>query len=415
MCKYMKDDLLKVKKGAAIFRNMSTAVKNNIIFDIAKLIDIKADEIFEKNMQDVENAKKSSLSANIADRLMLDKKRLDSIIDSLENIITLDDPVMKVDKGFKRPNGLEILKVRVPIGVICIIYESRPNVTVDAAALCIKSGNAVVLRGGKEAINTNKTFVKIIKEALVKNDVPEEIVYYVDDPERKYIYDLLKAKEYIDLIIPRGGTSLINFVEENSLIPIIKHDKGVCHVYVDKYGDIQKAINIVYNAKVQRPTVCNTMESLLIHSDISERDVREILKPLIDAGVKLVGCELMHKTFNLEKANEEDWYAEYLELKLSVKIVEDVFEAIEHINKYGSHHSDSIVTENYGIAKAFVNGVDSAAVYVNASTRFTDGFEFGFGAEMGISTQKLHCRGPMGLEDLTTYKYIVYGNGQIRT
>lgn len=411
----MNDDLLKVKKGAAIINRAPTTIKNNVISDIAKLIVIKTNEIFKQNNQDIENAKNLNLPTNTIDRLMLDKRRLDSIIESLESIITLDDPVMKVEKGFKRPNGLEILRVRVPIGVICIIYESRPNVTVDAAALCIKSGNAVVLRGGKEAVNTNKVFVKIIKEALIKNNVPHEIVYYVEDPERTYIYDLLKAKEYIDLIIPRGGASLINFVEENSLIPIVKHDKGVCHVYVDKYADIQKAIDIVYNAKVQRPTVCNAMETLLIHNEISEGDVRKVLKPLIDAGVKLVGCELMHKTFNLEKANEEDWYAEYLELKLSVKIVKDVFEAIEHINKYGSHHSDSIVTENYSIAKSFVNSVDSAAVYVNASTRFTDGFEFGFGAEMGISTQKLHCRGPMGLEDLTTYKYIVYGNGQVRT
>ena len=411
----MKNDLLKVKRGAAIINRAPTTIKNNVISDIAKLIVIKANEIFKQNNQDIENAKNLNLPTNTIDRLMLDKRRLDSIIESLENIITLDDPVMKVEKGFKRPNGLEILRVRVPIGVICIIYESRPNVTVDAAALCIKSGNAVVLRGGKEAVNTNKVFVNIIKEALIKNNVPHEIVYYVEDPERTYIYDLLKAKEYIDLIIPRGGASLINFVEENSLIPIVKHDKGVCHVYVDKYADIQKAIDIVYNAKVQRPTVCNAMETLLIHTEISEGNVRKILKPLIDAGVKLVGCELMHKTFNLEKANEEDWYAEYLELKLSVKIVKDVFEAIEHINKYGSHHSDSIVTENYSIAKSFVNSVDSAAVYVNASTRFTDGFEFGFGAEMGISTQKLHCRGPMGLEDLTTYKYIVYGNGQVRT
>jgi len=410
----MKDELLKIKKEASKFNNISTQIKNNIIKDIASFIDKKSNEILVENEKDIEKAKKNHLTEPLIDRLMLNKQRLNSIIDSLENILNLDDPVMRVDRGFKRPNGLNILKVRVPIGVICIIYESRPNVTIDAAALCIKSGNAVVLRGGKEAVNTNKAFVRIIKDALIKNNVSKEIICYIDDPERKYIYDLLKAKDVIDLVIPRGGTSLIDFVEANSIIPIVKHDKGVCHVYVDKFADILKATNIVYNAKVQRPSVCNAMESLLIHYDLDEDSVQNILQPLRVAGVKLVGCELMNKIYGIEMAIEDDWYAEYLDLKVSIKIVKDVFEAIEHINRYGSHHSDSIITENYSNANAFVNNVDSAAVYVNASTRFTDGFEFGFGSEMGISTQKLHCRGPMGLEDLTTYKYIIYGNGQIR-
>ena len=411
----MLNELIKVKEEAAKFNNVSTLIKNNIITDIAKLIDIESNDILSKNEKDLEKAKSTNLAISLIDRLMLNRKRLTDIIESLDNIVKLDDPVMKVDKGIKRPNGLEILKVRVPIGVICIIYESRPNVTIDVSALCIKSGNAVVLRGGKEASNTNKAFVKIIKEALVKNKISQEIVCYIDDPERTYIYDLLKAKGLIDLIIPRGGTSLINFVEENSLIPIVKHDKGVCHVYVDKFADIKKAVNIVYNAKVQRPSVCNAMETLLIHSDIDEANVRDILQVLSSAGVEFVGCDLMHKFYGIKQATEDDWYTEYLDLKVSIKIVKDVFEAIEHINKYGSHHSDSIITENYSNATAFVNNVDSAAVYVNASTRFTDGFEFGLGAEMGISTQKLHCRGPMGLEDLTTYKYIIFGNGQIRT
>lgn len=411
----MKDKLLSIKREASKFSIISTQIKNDIIKDIANLIDEKSQEVLVENEKDIEKAKKNHLTESLIDRLMLNKQRLNSIIDSLENILRLDDPVMKVDRGFKRPNGLEILRVRVPIGVICIIYESRPNVTIDAAALCIKSGNAVVLRGGKEAVNTNMAFVRIIKDALINNNVSEEIVCYVNDPERRYIYDLLKAKNIIDLVIPRGGTSLINFVEENSLIPIVKHDKGVCHVYVDKFADIKKAIDIVYNAKVQRPSVCNAMESLLIHSDIDKDSVQKILQPLRNAGVKLVGCELMNEIYGLEMAIEDDWYAEYLDLKVSIKMVKDVFEAIEHINKYGSHHSDSIVTENYSNANTFVNNVDSAAVYVNASTRFTDGFEFGFGSEMGISTQKLHCRGPMGLEDLTTYKYIIYGDGQVRT
>jgi glutamate-5-semialdehyde dehydrogenase len=413
--KKMLNELIRVKEEANKFSGVSTSIKNAVLTDIVKLIDIKTDLILDANKKDLELAHSQNLASPLIDRLTLNKSRLVDIVGCLENIIKLDDPVMKVEKGYKRPNGLEILKVRVPIGVICIIYESRPNVTVDTAALCIKSGNAVVLRGGKEAVNTNKAFVKIIKEALINNKISEEIVCYIDDPERTYIYDLLKAKGLIDLIIPRGGSSLINFVEENSLIPIVKHDKGVCHVYVDKYADIKKAINIIYNAKVQRPSVCNAMETLLIHSSIGRAGIEEILKSLSQAGVKCVGCELMHKYYGLEKALEEDWYTEYLDLKLSIKIVEDISKAIEHINKYGSHHSDSIITENYSNAALFVGSIDSAVVYVNASTRFTDGYEFGLGAEVGISTQKLHCRGPMGLEDLTTYKYIVFGNGQVRS
>ncbi|MGA1862724.1 glutamate-5-semialdehyde dehydrogenase [Deferribacter thermophilus] len=407
-------DLEKVKKASYQLMYLESAKKNEILKMIAEMIDKSRDIIKNENQIDLEFGQKAGLSGALLDRLLLDDKRIDSMIKGVMEIVGQDDPVGVVEKGYKRPNGLKIYKVRVPIGVVGIIYESRPNVTVDAAALCIKSGNATVLRGGKEALRSNKILGSIIQDAIKKLGVDENIVYILEDPERKYILDMLKAKDYIDLIVPRGGEGLIKFVTENSLIPVVKHDKGVCHVYIDKDASIDKAINIAINAKVQRPGVCNAMETLIVHKDIANEVLPKLKSEYEKYGVELRGCEKVRKIIDVNPADEKDWEAEYLDLILSIKVVDDVYEAIWHINKYGSSHSESIVTENYTTAQLFLDRVDAAAVYVNASTRFTDGGEFGLGAEIGISTQKLHCRGPMGAYDLTTTKYIIYGNGHIR-
>ncbi|MDY6821074.1 MAG: glutamate-5-semialdehyde dehydrogenase [Deferribacterota bacterium] len=407
--------LKKAKCAQSALANAKSSIKDKFLKDTSYMLKQKKDEIYKANNKDVENAKKANLNKALIDRLILNDKRLDSIIDSLEKIINLDDPVNIVEKGFKRPNGLEILKTRVPVGVICIIYESRPNVTIDAAALCIKAGNAAVLRGGKESVNTNKIFVSILKQALSNCGLDSNAILYVEDPERAYIKELLKANDFIDLIIPRGGSALIDFVTNNSTIPVVKHDKGVCHVYLDRYCNYKMAKDISINAKVNRPSVCNAMETLLIDENVSSNLIIDIVNTYKDLNVEVRGCALVQKLCDVIPATDKDWSEEYLDLIVSIKIVKGLEEAIDHINRYGSHHSDSIVTDNYENAMKFLKGVDSAAVYVNASTRFTDGYEFGFGAEMGISTQKLHCRGPMGLEGLTTYKYMVLGSGQIRT
>ncbi|BAI80843.1 glutamate-5-semialdehyde dehydrogenase [Deferribacter desulfuricans SSM1] len=408
------DEFKKVKNASLTLMHLKSEKKDNVLKKIADLIDKSREKIKSENQKDIENGKRLGLNKALIDRLLLNDKRIDSMISGVMDIVAQDDPVGMIDRGFKRPNGLKIYKVRVPIGVIGIIYESRPNVTVDAAALCLKSGNASILRGGKEALNSNRILGDIIKEALVSEGLDDNLVYILEDPERKYIMDMLKAKDYIDLIIPRGGEGLIKFVTENSFIPVVKHDKGVCHTYIDKDADLEKAVKIAVNAKVQRPGVCNAMETLLIHKDVADEILPRLKKEYDRFGVELRGCEKVRNIIDINIATEEDWEAEYLDLILSVKVVESDEEAIEHINKYGSSHSESIVTENYTTAQKFLESVDAAAVYVNASTRFTDGAEFGLGAEIGISTQKLHCRGPMGAYDLTTTKYIVYGDGHIR-
>lgn len=335
--------------------------------------------------------------------------------DGLRQVASLPDPVGEVVKMWKRPNGLMIGKMRVPIGVVGVIYESRPNVTADTAGLCIKSGNAVLLRGGSEAINSNRVIVDILKEACEEAGVPTDAVSFIDTTDRAAVEVMLKLDQYIDLIVPRGGEGLIRFVAENSRIPVVYHYKGVCHTYVDKYADLTMAEEICFNAKVQRPGVCNAMETMLVHKDVAEEFLPRICERLKEAGVEIRGCPETRKIVPWTKeATEEDWYAEYLDLILAVKVVDSFEEAVEHINKYGSHHSDAIVTKDYERGMRFLREVDSAAVYVNASTRFTDGYEFGLGAEMGISTQKLHVRGPMGLEDLTCCKYVILGCGQIR-
>ncbi|QSR89145.1 glutamate-5-semialdehyde dehydrogenase [Methylacidiphilum caldifontis] len=377
----------------------------------------KKAEILGANEKDVENAKKASLSPALIDRLYLGEKRFGDLLKALEDIVYLPSPLGEVIEEWKRPNGLLIKKIRVPIGLIGIIYESRPNVTVDSSALCLKSGNAVILRGGKEAFNTNCALVDSIHAGLRKAQIVEDAVLLVPTTDRQSIPILCSQQGLIDLLIPRGGKNLIETVVNHAKIPVIKHSQGICHVYVHGAASFEKALSIVLNAKCQRPAVCNAMETLLIDEKIAPDFLPLVVNELQKRGVEVRGDQncLNIMGDRLILADEEDWSTEYLDLILSIKIVKNLQEAIDHIRKHGSNHSDAIVTEDSSAAEAFLHKVDSAAVYWNASTRFTDGFEFGFGAEIGISTDKIHARGPMGLKELTTYKYIVYGNGQIRT
>ncbi len=390
-----------------------TKEKNALLEFIAENIEKNSDYIIQENKKDIEFAKSSGKQKAFIDRLILDEKKIKSLKNAILDIVALPDPVGSGNLITKRPNGLKIEKIRVPIGVIAMIYESRPNVTSDSAALCLKSGNTVILRGGKEAINSNKAIANVIRDGLKKMNFPEDAVILIENLEYQVVDELLKMNEYIDLVIPRGGENLIKSVTEKSTIPVIKHDKGVCHVFIDASADKTKAENIVINAKCQKPSVCNAMETLLIHKEYPY--IKELIKKLLDNNVTVVADKNIRNTFpELEEVKEEDFYKEYLDYKLNAKIVENVEEAVNHINKYGSHHSDSIISESYHNVQYFLERVDSAAVYANASTRFTDGGEFGLGAEMGISTQKLHVRGPMGLEGLTTEKWIIYGDGHIR-
>jgi glutamate-5-semialdehyde dehydrogenase len=375
----------------------------------------RADLILQENQSDIRRAKEAGLSPAMIDRLTLNEGRIEAMAAGLEEIIKLPDPVGEVLKMWKRPNGLRIGKVRVPIGVIGFIYESRPNVTVDAAGLCLKSGNAIILRGGSEAIDSNAAIADIIVEAIGRAGLPPDCVQLIRTTDRAAVNAMLKLDRYIDLIIPRGGKPLIKLVVETSTIPVIMHYEGICHTYVDEFADLDMAEEICMNAKVQRPGVCNAMETMLVHSRVAEEFLPRIANKLTAAGVEVRGCDKTRAIIpHATPAIEEDWRTEYLDLILSVRVVDSIEEAIEHIDTYGSAHSDAIVTENYSRAQKFLEEVDSSAVFVNASTRFNDGFEFGLGAEIGISTNRLHCRGPMGLEELTTTKYIVYGSGQVR-
>ena len=395
---------------------VSSKQKNEVLGTMAILLEAKRTEINSANQEDLSNAKELELPLAMIDRLTLTQKRIDSMVKGLRTVREFHDPVGEVLKNYSRPNGLQISKVRVPIGVICLIYESRPNVTVDSGGLCFKSGNSVILRGGKEAINSNKVLVRILQEALQKHGLVKECIQLIETTDRSAIPVLLKLGEYIDLVIPRGGEGLIKTVTEQSQVPVIKHYKGVCHVYVDEYADLNMAESISFNAKTQRPGVCNAMETLLVHKDVAGDFLPKIARKLRETyNVELRGCSLSKKLVpEILSATEEDWSTEYLDLILSVKVISSLNEAIDHINRYGSMHSDSIVTENTEAAECFTKGVDSACVFVNTSTRFSDGGEFGMGAEIGISTDKLHARGPMGLEELTSYKYIIRGNGQLR-
>lgn len=410
----MEEVLQKVKAASKTIATLNGSIKRKLLNEMAQGLEKYTDEIIEANKKDLDYAKEKNLSSALIDRLLLNEQRIKSMADSLRVIAKLKDPVGRIIDGWKLDNGLEIQKVKIPIGVIGIIYESRPNVTSDAAGLCLMSGNACILKGGKEAFHSNAVIVEILRDVLEKNKLPVDIITLLPDYSRKGVEWLIKQENYVDLIIPRGGEGLIKFVSENSKVPVVKHDKGLCHVYVHQEADIEKAVKIALNAKVQRPGVCNAMETLLVDRKIAGKFLPLIKEEMEKEGVELRGCEVTLEYIKVSAAKEEDWYTEYLDKILSIRVVENFEEAISHIEKYGSGHSDSIVTENFKAAEEFLNRVDSACVYVNASTRFTDGGVFGFGAEVGISTNKLHARGPMGIDDLTTYKYKIIGDGQIR-
>ncbi|MDO6354040.1 glutamate-5-semialdehyde dehydrogenase [Caloramator sp. CAR-1] len=406
---------IKAKLASRKIEKLDTDTKNKILVEMAKDLDENKELLINENKKDIENAKSQGLSNALIDRLMLNEKRISDMALGLRKIAELNDPIGEAIKMWKRPNGLEITQVRVPLGVIGIIYEARPNVTSDAVGLCLKSGNAVILKGGSEAINSNKIIVELLRKTLERLKQTPEIIQFIDVADREATFHLLKLNGYIDCLIPRGGHSLINFVLQNSSIPVIETGVGNCHVYVDYNADFNMAEKIIINAKVQRPAVCNAIENLLVHSSIAKEFMPIICGKLKDCGVEIRGCERTRKIVDyVLPANEEDYKTEYLDLVIAVKIVDSVEEAIEHINKYGTRHSEAIITNDYSNARKFQREIDAAVVYVNASTRFTDGFEFGFGAEIGISTQKLHVRGPMGLEALTSIKYVVNGSGQIR-
>ena len=393
----------------------STTEKNNALELMAKALLNNKQDIMDENKKDLDRAIEKGTSKAMLDRLSLNEDRIEDMANGLMELISLDDPIGEVIEMWKRPNGIQIGKQRVPMGVIGIIYESRPNVTCDAAGLCLKTGNSVILRGGSEAINSNKAIVKVLREAVKEAGLPEFAIQLVEDTSRETATKMMKLNEYIDVLIPRGGAGLIQAVVKNATVPVIETGVGNCHIYVDEVCDFEMAKNIIVNAKTSRPAVCNAAEKMIINEKISDKFLPIIIEALREKGVEIRGDEKVKSIIpDVILTNEEDWHKEYLDYIIAAKIVKDVNEAITHINKYGSGHSEAIITDSYTNSQKFLNKVNAAAVYVNASTRFTDGGEFGFGAEIGISTQKLHARGPMGLKELTTIKYIIYGNGQIR-
>ncbi|MFN3740104.1 MAG: glutamate-5-semialdehyde dehydrogenase [Thermodesulfovibrionales bacterium] len=412
---FVYEKALRAKEASRRLMNVSTEKKNACLFQMAELLKREKDSLIEDNRKDVETATRKGLSPALIDRLTLNEKRINEMCAGLIEVAQLPDPVFEITKLWRRPNGMLVGRMRTPIGLIGIIYEARPNVTVDATSLCLKSGNAVILRGGSEAINSNRALVNIMRKALSSAGIAEDSVTFIDIPEREAVMEMLKLSDLIDLIIPRGGEGLIRTVTENSRIPVLKHYKGVCHVFVDRDADLKMAEEICFNAKVQRPGTCNAMETMLVDEEIAERFLPVMLKRFEEAGVELRGCEKTKKIYpSVRSVKEGDYFNEYLALILNVRVVRDMNEAIEHIARYGSRHSDAIVTENYERAMRFLREVDSSAVFVNASTRLNDGYQFGLGAEIGISTDKLHARGPMGLEELTCTKFIVLGSGQLR-
>ncbi len=406
---------INAQKAARLLSRLSTQQKNMALQQTADLLIEKADYILEENQKDIEAANANNITGALLDRLRLNMARIESMAEGLEQVARLDDPIGEVLYMKKRPNGLQIGQVRVPLGVIGIIYEARPNVTADAFALCLKTGNAVILRGGKEAINSNKAIVKVIQDALRSKGVPVDAIQLVEDTSRDSAVAMMKLNKYLDVLIPRGGAGLIQTVVENSSVPVLETGVGNCHTFLDESADLEMAQKIAVNAKTHRPGVCNAMESLLVHKSLADKVLPALCTELKNLNVEIRGDETVQKLVPFAvPATEKDWSTEYLDLILAVKVVSSLDEAINHINSFGSSHSECIVTENYSNAQRFLQEVDAAAVYVNASTRFTDGFEFGFGAEIGISTQKLHARGPMGLKELTSSKYIIYGEGQVR-
>ena len=403
------------KKASFGMGQLSSAVKDRALAAMAGALEKNRTAICAANKKDVKAAQSKKLSSAFIDRLTLDDKRIKSMAEGLRTVASLRDPIGEVIKMWTRPNGLWIGKLRVPLGVVGIIYESRPNVTADCIGLCLKAGNSVILRGGSESINSNIAIFDIMNDAAREAGIPDGAISLIRTTDRKAVHALLGLSELVDLIIPRGGESLIKEVARRSKIPVLKHYKGVCHVYVDEDADLNMAERICFNAKVQRPSVCNAMETLLVNEDVAARFLPSMVRKYREAGVEVRGCAMTRRIVKgLKAASEKDWSTEYLGLVLSVKVVKDLQEAVDHINRYSTKLSDAIVTENYHNAVEFLKRIDSASVYVNASTRFTDGAEFGFGAEIGISTDKFHARGPVGVEELTSYKYIIYGSGQIR-
>ncbi len=403
------------KQASPTLAKLSSGVKNKVLAAMADALEHQKGKILEANQKDIKAAVGRKLSKALIDRLTLNSERIKSMGESLMTIKSLADPVGEIVKIWRRPNGLQVGRMRVPLGVVGIVYESRPNVTVDVAGLCLKSGNAVVLRGGSEAFGSNKVLAEILQDALRKENLPAGSVSFIESVDRQAVVEMLRLRSLIDVIIPRGGRQLNDFVSTHSLVPVIRHDIGNCHVFIDSDADLEMAEKISFNAKVQRPGVCNAMETLLVHKNIAKKFLPKMVRKYQQAGVEIRGDDAVRKYCRgIQRATEKDWYTEYLDLILAVKVVANIDEAMAHIAKYGSSHTEAIVTRTYEHAQRFLREVDSACVMVNASTRFTDGGQFGLGAEMGISTQKLHARGPMALEELTCLKYIVYGNGQIR-
>lgn len=403
------------KSAASALAAIDTKTKDDALAKIADALIERADEIIEANKKDIADAENNGVRKAMIDRLSLSKERIADIADGVRQVKALNDPIGGVIKMWKRPNGLLIGQKRVPMGVIAIIFEARPNVTVDAAVLCLKTSNACILRGGKEAINSNKKLMEIMQKAAYEAGIPEGTLNIIEDTSRETATELMKMNGYIDLLIPRGGKGLIKSVVENATVPVVETAAGNCHVYVDKDADLDMALKIVMNAKVQRPSVCNAAETLLVDRQIADKFIPMVFEALKQKNVEIRADKASMEYYpDVNEATDEDYYTEYNDYIISAKIVDGVDEAIEHINKYNTKHSEAIITDSYAAQEKFLSCVDAAAVYVNASTRFTDGFEFGFGAEIGISTQKMHARGPMGLEALTSIKYIIYGNGQIR-
>lgn len=411
----VKDIAEKARKGSYSLMSLSTGKKNQVLLKIAQLLVEEKEKIQAENKKDITAGEKKGLSTAMLDRLTLSDSVIDAMVSGLEEICSLPDPVGKFDGLVKRPNGLLVGRMSVPLGVIAMIYESRPNVTIDAAALCLKAGNSVILRGGSEAIHSNLALAAILQKALDDQGIDRDCIQVIPVTDREAVSHLLTLEEQIDLVIPRGGEGLIRFVCRNSSIPVLKHYKGVCHIYVDRDGDLEKAIPVILNSKTHRPGVCNALEGLLIHKSIAEKFIPAIADSLGEKGVKMLGCpRSVALSTKIDPAGPDDWGREFLDLVLCVKIVEGFDEAKEYIRRYGSQHTESIITENYTTAQRFINEIDASAVMVNSSTRFNDGGQLGLGAEIGISTTKLHAYGPMGLDELTTKKFVVYGQGQVR-
>ncbi len=410
----MRGFLTKAKASRQIVATLDSRTKNRILYEMAEALVNNSEYIINANSRDMLLGKKNRLSSALLDRLLLDKERIRGMAKSLVEISALKEPVGRVLDGWINDDNLRIEKISVPIGVIGVIYESRPNVTSDVAGLCFKSGNVAILKGGKEAENSNRAIADVLQSILEHHSLPKEIISLLPDSSREGVAKLIKEDSFVDLIVPRGGEGLIKYISKNASVPVVKHDKGLCHTYIHKDANPKKAISIAINAKCQRPGVCNAMETLIIDKDIAKKILPALYKAFVDAGTKLKGCPLTREFIFVELATDKDFDTEYLSNQLNIKIVENIDEAIEHISRFGSGHSEAIVTENYTASEKFLNMIDAACVYVNASTRFTDGGVFGFGAEVGISTNKLHARGPMGINELTTYKFKIYGNGQIR-